>query len=408
MKNQIDRSPKVHVWVPELFSAPGGIQTFSRHFLKALAKAVPAKAIRVFLKNDLPELVHRNSGFGRLNVYGHWPAPLRRSAFVSECLRHAWCERPQVIISTHPNFGPVAQMVRKLTGAPYVLVSHGIDVWRLNDGARKRALRRADLVLAVSQYTRDWLVKKMGLDAEQVQILPNTFSPERFVVGPKSPRLLERYGLSARALVILTVCRLAGAERYKGYDQMIKAMPRILSEVPDARYLLVGAGPDRPRIEKLATDLGVKNAVVIAGFVPDEELCEHYNLSDVFAMPSKAEGFGIVYLEALACGKPVLAGNKDGSRDALANGELGTLVDPDNTAQIASETIRVLRHEHQHPHLFCPEFLRQRVTELFGFERFNRKVARRLKPFLEEDRRHSTAGRGSPVRPLVRQTKCAG
>ena len=127
---------------------------------------------------------------------------------------------------------------------------------------------------------------------------------------------------------------------------------------------------------------GVWNAVVFAGFVPDEELSEHYNLCDLFAMPSKAEGFGIVYLEALACGKPVLAGNKDGSRDALNDGELGLLVDPDNTAEIASETIRVLRRQHPHPNLFHPELLCQRVTELFGFETFKRKVADRLRPFL--------------------------
>jgi glycosyltransferase involved in cell wall biosynthesis len=388
-----DRCSRVHVWVPDLFSATGGIQTFSRHFLEALGEEVPTQEIRVFLKNDLPGNVHRHKGFGRVAVYGHWPFFLRRPGFAAECLRRAWCERPQLIVSTHLNFGPLAQMVRKLTGVPYVLVAHGIDAWRLNNGARKRALQKADLVLAVSRYTRDWLIRKIGLDAGKVQILPNTFSPQRFALGPKSPRLLERYGLNAQAPVILTVCRLAGAERYKGYDQMIRALPEILRAVPNARYLLAGTGPDRPRIEKLIADLGVRNAVVFAGFIPDEELSEHYNLSDVFAMPSKAEGFGIVYLEALACGKPVLAGDQDGSRDALADGELGLLVNPDDTAQIAAETIRVLRRQHAHPHLFHPELLRRRVTELFGFESFKREVAARLKPFLREDRRQPTADR---------------
>jgi glycosyltransferase involved in cell wall biosynthesis len=103
-------------------------------------------------------------------------------------------------------------------------------------------------------------------------------------------------------------------------------------------------------------------------------------------MPSKGEGFGIVYLEALACGKPVLAGNKDGSCDPLADGELGLLVDPEDTAQIASEAIRILRREHSHPNIFRPEFLRQRVTELFGFENFKRTVSERLRPFLGEHR----------------------
>jgi glycosyltransferase involved in cell wall biosynthesis len=152
--------------------------------------------------------------------------------------------------------------------------------------------------------------------------------------------------------------------------------------------LLVGTGPDRARVEKLATDIGVRNAVIFAGFVSNDELCEHYNLCDLFAMPSKGEGFGIVYLEALACGKPVLAGDKDGSRDALNDGELGILVDPDDIEQIAAETICVLKREHSHPNLFRPEFLRERVTELFGFETFKQTVAERLKPFLD-DRIHA-------------------
>ena len=102
-------------------------------------------------------------------------------------------------------------------------------------------------------------------------------------------------------------------------------------------------------------------------------------------MPSKAEGFGIVYLEALASGKPVLAGNKDGSRDTLVDGELGLLVDPDDIDEIASETIRVLRRQHPHPNLFRREVLRQRATELFGFETFKRTLAERLRPFLQDD-----------------------
>jgi glycosyltransferase involved in cell wall biosynthesis len=132
----------------------------------------------------------------------------------------------------------------------------------------------------------------------------------------------------------------------------------------------------------LADDIGVKHAVILAGFVPENELCEHYNLCDLFAMPSKGEGFGIVYLEALACGKPVLAGNKDGSRDALNDGELGVLVDPDEISDIAAQTIRILRRQHSNSNLFAPEWLRDRVTSLFGYDTFRRTITERLEPFL--------------------------
>lgn len=370
---------RVHVWAPDLFSTKGGIQAFSRHFIEALT----TKDVRVLVKNDFSEDAPDDDLFRLFNVCGHWPAPLRTPRFALECLRQALLERPSLIVSTHLHFGPVAQIIRRITGAPYVLVAHGIDAWRLNSRFRRKALRQADLVLAVSRYTRDWLVQETGLDSGRVRILPNTFSPERFAIRAKSPRLLRKYGLTRQTPVILTVCRLAGGERYKGYDQIIKALPRILREAPGARYLLVGTGPDRPRIEKLVAEAGVENAVTLAGLVPDEELVEHYNLCDVFAMPSKAEGFGIVYLEALACGKPVLAGNQDGARDALADGELGLLVDPDDTDEIAAEIIRVLRREHPHHNIFSPELLRRRVTELFGFEAFKFAVDDRLSRFLE-------------------------
>ena len=154
---------------------------------------------------------------------------------------------------------------------------------------------------------------------------------------------------------VVIVPEAGGGGETSSAERRSRCMSSKLCVAPDTRYLLVGTGPDLLRIEKLAAEQGVQDAVVLAGFVPDEELCEHYNLCDLFAMPSKAEGFGIVYLEALACGKLVLAGNKDGSRDALNDGELGLLVDPDDTDEIAAESIRVLRREHSHPNLFRPE-----------------------------------------------------
>ena len=385
----------IHIWAPDLFSTTGGIQAFSRYLIDAVRADAFSKYFRALIKNDLPDDIPDKRALHNFTAYGNWPLRLRSARFALGCMRHARRERPGLIVSTHLNFGPLAMVARRSFGAPYILVAHGIDAWGITNASRKRALREADLTLAVSNYTRDRLIQEVGLDEARVKILPNTFAAERFAIAPKPPRLLRRYGLRPDTPVILTVCRLADTECYKGYDQIIKAMPEILRVVPNARYLLVGKGPDRPRIEKLIAEAGVQDAVILAGFVPDEELAEHYNLCDIFAMPSRAEGFGIVYLEALACGRPVLAGNKDGSRDALGGGELGLLVDPDDTAGIASEIIRVLRREHWRPEIFRPELLRRRVIELFGFEAFKHAVADLLGPFLV---RHEGVGRAL-VRP---------
>ena len=128
--------------------------------------------------------------------------------------------------------------------------------------------------------------------------------------------------------------------------------------------------------------MSLQDCVTLAGFIPDEELNDHYNLCDVFAMPSKGEGFGIVYLEALACGKPVLAGNCDGALDALNLGELGVLVDPDDVQTIAQYLIEILQQNHSNNLIYQPELLRQKVIEYFGFERFQQTLKEHLATYL--------------------------
>ena len=137
---------------------------------------------------------------------------------------------------------------------------------------------------------------------------------------------------------------------------------------------MVGKGNDKSRIEKLIHDLNLEACVTLTGFIPDEELCDHYNLCDVFAMPSKGEGFGIVYLEALACGKPTLGGNQDGAIDALCQGELGALVDPDNIDEIAHTLVQILQGTYPHPLMYQPQALRQKVIEVYGFQAFQDKL----------------------------------
>jgi glycosyltransferase involved in cell wall biosynthesis len=142
--------------------------------------------------------------------------------------------------------------------------------------------------------------------------------------------------------VILTVGRLSAAERYKGHDKIIRAMPAVLRTIPEAAYLIVGAGDDRLRLERLAADQCIGEIVRFAGAVAEAELADHFSIADLFAMPSKGEGFGIVFLEAAASGLPVIAGNGDGSRDALADGVIGRTVDPDDITALAEAMIAAL------------------------------------------------------------------
>ncbi len=154
---------------------------------------------------------------------------------------------------------------------------------------------------------------------------------------------------------------------------VISTLSTMLKEIPDVKYIIVGDGDDMPRALQIVKEHGFDDRVIFAGFVPDEDLIDYYNLCDVFVMPSKKEGFVFDFLEALACGKPVIAGNKDGSRDALLDGELGILVDPDDLDGIKDAIVNVLKGEVD-KRLLDREYVRKRVIEEYGFDRFKERV----------------------------------
>jgi glycosyltransferase involved in cell wall biosynthesis len=376
----------VHIWIPEIFANKGGIQTYSAFFLQALQDLYPRVPYHVFLKNDVygsAEAV--GDSITKFSFAGSWPKELRTLYFALLAVGQGLMERPGIIISTHAHFSTLACYLKKVARIPYWVVAHGIDVWGLTNPALKKALREADLILSVSAYTRDRLLSEQQFDPEKVVILPGTMDSVRFNIESKPEYLMRRYGITRRQPVILTVSRLASRERYKGYDTILRALPVVRRAIPDVHYLIVGKGDDRPRIERIIAELGLNGCVTFAGYITDEELSDHYNLCDVFAMPSKGEGFGVVFLEAMACGKPVLAGNKDGSVDALRRGDLGVLVDPDNVREIASALIGMLNSTYSHPVIYDPQLLRRSVIGAYGFESFKLTLSTLLQTRLTFD-----------------------
>ena len=141
----------------------------------------------------------------------------------------------------------------------------------------------------------------------------------------------------------MTVSRLASSERYKGHDRVIRSLPQVLLHHPEAIYLIVGDGDDRPRLEALASEFAVQDKVRFAGPVAGEELPDYYRLADVLVMPSTGEGFGIVFLEAMACAIDVIGGNKDGSIDPLGDGAVGSAIDPEDSEELVSAISAALR-----------------------------------------------------------------
>jgi glycosyltransferase involved in cell wall biosynthesis len=369
----------IHVWVPDIFEFKGGIQVYSAFLIEALQSLNLKVSYDVFSKQDTQKLGDfLDCSNTRFHFAGAYPLPLRTAVFASQILAAGISQRPKLVIATHLNFAPVAYLLKQLTGIPYWIVAHGVDAWNVQQPNLRRALHHADRILPVGSYTRNRLLAEQDLDPTRLSILPNTFDSDRWQITPKPQHLLKRYHFTDRQPIILTVARLDVVERYKGFDQILKALPRIREKIPDVHYLLVGKGDDRPRIERTIADLQLQDCVTLAGFIPDAELCDHYNLCDVFAMPSKGEGFGIVYLEALACGKPTLGGDRDGAIDALCQGELGVLVNPDDVEAIAQALTQMLQKTYPHPLLYQPEVLRERAIATFGFEKFEQTLVQLL------------------------------
>jgi phosphatidylinositol alpha-1,6-mannosyltransferase len=261
-------------------------------------------------------------------------------------------ERPQAVQLATLYEGPFGLWMRKWMRMPYVVYAHGnevLDAIRTDWDGLRLAIRNADCVLANSRFTAS-LLKQVGVESERIEIVHPGCDVARFQPTSISDDFRKAIlGSHAAGKIILTVGRLVPR---KGHDMMIRALPRVLKNIPDACYLIVGSGPAKPMLEELTFSMGVQGNVIFLENVGDAELPSVYGMCDVFVMPSRAdlkacdvEGFGIVYLEANACGKPVIAGKSGGIADAVVDGETGLLVPPDSPETLAESTCRVLTHK---------------------------------------------------------------
>ncbi len=325
--------------VTDGFGAGGGIARYNQNLMAALALSARVEAVAVLPRFGAPaaatpdKIVQLAASPGK----AAWAA--RAAALMAR-------GRYDAVFCGHLNAAPLADALARAGRARLWLQVHGIEAWTPRGGAALRAVERARLVTSVSRYTRAQLLRWADADPARVRVLSNTYAePAGSQAG--AARLRRLHGLEGKP-VILTVGRLAAGEQYKGHDRVIRALPQVAASCPAVVYLIVGDGDDRPRLAGLAQAEGVQERVVFAGQVDETDLPDYFRLADVFAMPSVGEGFGIVFLEAAAAGAPVIAGNRDGSVDALADGAVGALIDPrDASALAAALTLNLERRPAQ-------------------------------------------------------------
>jgi phosphatidylinositol alpha-1,6-mannosyltransferase len=330
---------RVLVLTTDGFGGRGGIAKYNRDMLTALCSMTGCEEVVAIprIMPNVPESMPPNLKYLTSGLGG-------KLRYVRAVLGMA-TQRFDLVLCGHINLLPLAALVRLRFGSPLALMLYGIEAWQPHRSRLVNWLaRRLDTVFSISKVTSRKFAGWSGVSERNISILPNAIELKKYGAGPKSPNLLARHGLKGKT-VFMTFGRLAKNERYKGVDEVLEAMSGLLDQRTCLAYLVAGDGDDRPRLEAKACELGLESHVVFAGYLSEDEKSDYYRLADAYVMPSRGEGFGFVFLEAMACGIPTVASTLDGGREALLDGKLGLLVNPDNLEELQASMLQALERQ---------------------------------------------------------------
>jgi len=354
----------------------GGVQRVSRHVASVAAKFAANQNIAGrFLSLNDPQGLHTvRVGSLEFAVSGHARS---KAQFILTAMRTA-SRKPALVIALHPHLAPIAFAMKALSAKLCSIVfAHGIEVWQPLGWPRGPALRRADMVVGPSTATVQHLISVQGIRPERIRRLPWGLDPDFATRLATRNRLLPPPDFPRDGRIILSVGRWDKAEQYKGADTLIMALPRILKALPDVSLVLVGDGNDRPRLERLARDRGIVERTRFLQGLTAEQLSACYANCYVFVLPSRGEGFGLVFLEAMAHSKPVVGGAYGGIPDIVEDGVTGLLVPHGDTERLGRALESLLSRGDEARQM--GERGRQRVLKEFSFERFESTLEQLLR-----------------------------
>ncbi len=276
----------------------------------------------------------------------NWPQFL---ALFARTLYHCVAFRPNILHAgdLFPH-GLICYLINRLFGIDYAIYCHGEEITQTNRFRRQPALRneiyrRAAHVVAASPFAMR-LLKQEGIPVDSISLVPVGVDSERFAASHHNPSLIQKYGLEGKQIV-LTVGRLCAR---KGHDVALPAIASLIARYPNLHYVIAGTGPDQSRLESLAICLGIRKNVTLTGYLDEDALPALYASASIFLLPNReekngdVEGFGLVFLEANAAGKPVIGGRSGGAVDAIVDGVTGVLVDPTKPEDVAAALEKLL------------------------------------------------------------------
>jgi phosphatidyl-myo-inositol dimannoside synthase len=363
MTESLHAKRKVLVLAPSLKSL-GGIQNYTSTLVDALQDVLGNDRVRMVAVPGDPEVQDDGSLALRPSV---------KVRFLFSAITAAISWSPNLMICAHVGLAPAARLIQRLTGVRFWVVLYGIEVWGDLPATKRNALRAAQRYVAITRFTLDATIARHGLERHCEFILPPTL-PKGRSPSRQTDHLPSKCPMRP---TVLTVGRIEASERYKGHDVMLEAWPAVLRRVPDALYWIVGGGDDRRRLESRARELGIADSVHFAGAVSAEELNVCYDRCCVFAMPARTElntrtprgeGFGIVFLEAMAHGKPGVGPRVGAPAEFIRSGEHGLLVDPTDSREVAGALIELLEDPTRARHM--GDAGRKWVAQEFSYNRY--------------------------------------
>jgi phosphatidyl-myo-inositol dimannoside synthase len=288
--------------------------------------------------------------------------------------------QPSIVVALHPDQAPVLATMKILApGMRSAVVVHGVEVWTPLPAAQRWSLQSADRVLAPSEYTLSRAMREQRLPAAKGRKLAWSLGPE-FDARLAPPSSSAPAGFPP-GRIILTIGRWEANEAYKGVDHLITTMPTLLKVFPDIQLAAVGEGSDLPRLQSLAREAGVSGHVHFLPFMAHDELPNAYDHCDVFAMPSRGEGFGLVFIEAMARGKPVIGGAYGGTPEIVEDGINGYLVRYGDIEQLTDRLQRLLSNDSLRREMGTQAFVK--VQREFTFARFSSELSIVLNELLD-------------------------
>ncbi len=345
--------PKLLILSEDFPPYPGGIARWASGVACALARLGVEVYVLTRYRPDYPaESPHPN-------VAIHFVHGKRWAQFRSLYYRKAVKELLQQVFGIDTIVATTWNVARGIGGIAaaerirLVTVLHGMEVTRRMPRWKRslllHTLYKSQILIAVSQYTAQQVARLDPLLQHKMYVFPNGVDLQRFRSGVAVQPLRERYGFAEDAKILLTLARVI--ER-KGHDRVIQALPAVVREFPEVRYLICGPAEAayKARLVEMVRTLGLESVVFFEDYVPEQQVPAYYHLCDIYIMIARSipevgdvEGFGITYLEANACGKPVIAGKSGGVCDAVIDGVTGMCVDPDDIAEITAAICRLLR-----------------------------------------------------------------